>query len=327
MIAGMHHPIKNVILIITLLFIVSAFVRVYRVSEISMHYSLMEDDLVIVENISAGMHIPSWFFYSTGHIFSHEEGINRGDIMAFKHPLDDRLYLKRVTALAGDSVSQKDKDFYLQIDTNETKTLKYARKYSLQTSRLENEIWLTSTLVEYALAVQVISLIVFVLAADHFSQSIVGAMCATGSLLANDFGIPALIVSLTIVAFGTSAPELMIAVHAALDGVPALALGNVVGSNTANILLVLGIPAIISGINTANSDSNGDFWFMIGASVLFVALCFAGPLYFWHGMVLLAGIAVFLPMAFVKAHRSHRLHQYHPGDLDRRLHRLHRSHP
>lgn len=62
--------------------------------------------------------------------------------------------------------------------------------------RLENEIWLTSTLVEYALAVQTISLIVFVLAADYYSQSIVGAMCATGSLLANDFGVPALIVKI-----------------------------------------------------------------------------------------------------------------------------------
>lgn len=61
---------------------------------------------------------------------------------------------------------------------------------------LENEIWLTSTLVEYALAVQVISLVLFILAADQFSQSIAGAMCATGSLLANDFGIPALIVKI-----------------------------------------------------------------------------------------------------------------------------------
>ena len=117
-------------------------------------------------------------------------------------------------------------------------------------------------------------------------------------------GIPALIVSLTIVAFGTSAPELLIAVQAALDGVPALALGNVVGSNTANVLLVLGIPAVISVINTGKSDSNGDFWFMIGASALFIALCFAGPLYIWHGIVLLAGISVFLALAFVKAHRS-----------------------
>jgi hypothetical protein len=61
---------------------------------------------------------------------------------------------------------------------------------------LENEIWLTSTLVECALAVQILSLLVFVLAADYFSNSIAGAMCATGSLLANDFGVPALLVKI-----------------------------------------------------------------------------------------------------------------------------------
>ena len=59
-------------------------------------------------------------------------------------------------------------------------------------------------------------------------------------------GIPALIVSLTIVAFGTSAPELLISVNAVLDNKPGLALGNVIGSNTANILLVLGVPALLA---------------------------------------------------------------------------------
>lgn len=67
--------------------------------------------------------------------------------------------------------------------------------------RLENEIWLTSTLVEYALGIQIISLIVFVLAADFYSRSIAGAMCATGSLLADDFGIPALLVKIAAVFF------------------------------------------------------------------------------------------------------------------------------
>lgn len=128
-------------------------------------------------------------------------------------------------------------------------------------------------------------------------------------------GIPALIVSLTIVAFGTSAPELLIAVQAALDGVPALALGNVVGSNTANVLLVLGIPAVISRIHCADSDSKGDFWFMIGASVLFIALSFAGPLHVWHGLVLLAGISVFLLLAFVKAHRSRQVEKALEAEL------------
>ncbi len=62
--------------------------------------------------------------------------------------------------------------------------------------RLENEIWLTSTLVEYGLGVQILSLVVFVLAADHFAGSIPGAMCATGALLADSHGMPALLVKL-----------------------------------------------------------------------------------------------------------------------------------
>jgi len=62
--------------------------------------------------------------------------------------------------------------------------------------KLENEIWLASTLVEYGLGFQIITLILFVLAADTFCQVIIGAMCATGALLANDFGMPALLVKL-----------------------------------------------------------------------------------------------------------------------------------
>ena len=62
--------------------------------------------------------------------------------------------------------------------------------------RLENEIWLTSTLVEYGLGVQILSLLVLVLAADHFAGSIPGAMCATGALLADPHGIPTLLVKL-----------------------------------------------------------------------------------------------------------------------------------
>jgi hypothetical protein len=62
--------------------------------------------------------------------------------------------------------------------------------------KLENEIWLASTLVEYGLGFQIITLILFVLAADTFCQVIIGAMCATGALLANDFGMPALMVKL-----------------------------------------------------------------------------------------------------------------------------------
>ncbi|ETX15229.1 K+-dependent Na+/Ca+ exchanger [Roseivivax halodurans JCM 10272] len=107
-------------------------------------------------------------------------------------------------------------------------------------------------------------------------------------------GVPALIVSLTIVAFGTSAPELLISVNAALDGVPGIALGNVVGSNTANILMVLGIPAIIAVMHTVDCDSRKSYVLMLGASVLFIGLAFRGTFDWISGIVLLAVLAAIL---------------------------------
>ncbi|PIE10155.1 MAG: sodium:proton exchanger [Rhodobacterales bacterium] len=118
-------------------------------------------------------------------------------------------------------------------------------------------------------------------------------------------GIPALIVSLTVVAFGTSAPELLISVQAVLDGVPGLALGNVVGSNTANILLVLGVPALLAVMHTSGCDSRNSYLQMIGASLLFITLCFLGPLTWWSGLILLTALAAMLLHAIHSA-RCHR---------------------
>lgn len=117
-------------------------------------------------------------------------------------------------------------------------------------------------------------------------------------------GIPALIVSLTIVAFGTSAPELLISITAALEGVPGIALGNVVGSNTANILLVLGIPALLARMHTSECDTRESYLLMIGGSVLFIALCFFGTFTWISGLVLLAALSGVLYHSFHKA-RDH----------------------
>ena len=107
-------------------------------------------------------------------------------------------------------------------------------------------------------------------------------------------GVPALIVSLTVVAFGTSAPELLVSIDAVLSGVPGLALGNVVGSNTANVLLVLGLPALLFTLDTRRSEVRKTYLTMIAASVLFIALAFFGPFTWWHGLVLLAGLVLIL---------------------------------
>ena len=114
-------------------------------------------------------------------------------------------------------------------------------------------------------------------------------------------GVPALIVSLTIVGFGTSAPELLISVQAVLEGAPGIALGNVVGSNTANVLLVLGLPALLTGLRTSGTDTRRSYVQMLGATALFVALCFLGPLRWWHGLILLAGLTAMLGLAFADA--------------------------
>ncbi|KUP91680.1 calcium/sodium antiporter [Tritonibacter horizontis] len=119
-------------------------------------------------------------------------------------------------------------------------------------------------------------------------------------------GIPALIVSLTIVAFGTSAPELLIAVQAVHENADGIALGNVVGSNTANILLVLGIPAILRTLHTSECDTRKNYVFMIGASVLFIALAFVGTFTWVSGAVMLAVLFAILFVAFreTRAHRA-----------------------
>ncbi|SFL59733.1 calcium/sodium antiporter [Shimia aestuarii] len=118
-------------------------------------------------------------------------------------------------------------------------------------------------------------------------------------------GIPALIVSLTIVAFGTSAPELLISLQAALKGAPGIAMGNVVGSNTANILLVLGIPAILATLHTSHCNTRRTYLFMIAASILFICLSYRGIFTFWSGVVLLSALAFVLGDAFMAA-RKHR---------------------
>ncbi|MFN3936225.1 MAG: calcium/sodium antiporter [Gemmobacter sp.] len=107
-------------------------------------------------------------------------------------------------------------------------------------------------------------------------------------------GIPALVVGLTIVAFGTSAPELLVSVQAVLKDAPGIALGNVVGSNTANILLVLGIPALISTIRAGQTDIRRSYTMMLAASALFIGLCFTGPILRWQAAVLLGGLALML---------------------------------
>ena len=112
--------------------------------------------------------------------------------------------------------------------------------------------------------------------------------------LAVKLDIPALVIGLTIVAFGTSAPELVVSLRAALSGAPGIAIGNVVGSNIANVFLVLGLPALICATNCDQPFIRRNMLYVLGASLLFISLCFYDPLTFWHGIVLFALMIAFL---------------------------------
>jgi cation:H+ antiporter len=100
------------------------------------------------------------------------------------------------------------------------------------------------------------------------------------------FGIPAFIVGSTIIAFGTSAPELLISVQSALEGAPGIALGNVIGSNIANVLLVLGVPALLAPLAPCGTEAHRNLFFMLGATVVFTALVLLDLMNFWGGLVL-----------------------------------------
>lgn len=94
--------------------------------------------------------------------------------------------------------------------------------------------------------------------------------------LALSLGISPLVVGLTVVAFGTSAPEMAVSAGASLNGAPDLAIGNVVGSNIANVLLILGISALITPLFVAEQVIRQEIPIMIGASLLLVVLALDG---------------------------------------------------
>jgi len=89
-------------------------------------------------------------------------------------------------------------------------------------------------------------------------------------------GLSMLLIGMTVVAFGTSAPEFVVSLSAALDGSEAIALGNVVGSNIANILLILGATALMAPVVVDTRAVIRDGLMLTGASVLFTWLCLAG---------------------------------------------------
>lgn len=112
--------------------------------------------------------------------------------------------------------------------------------------------------------------------------------------LADRANVPPIVVALTVVALGTSLPELVVSVHAVLADHQGIVVGNVVGSNIANVLLVAGVSAIIFPLAYPGDPVRRDSTTMIAASIFFTILCLRDSLSHLAGLFLLAGLALFL---------------------------------
>ena len=115
-----------------------------------------------------------------------------------------------------------------------------------------------------------------------------GEAVVRGSVaLAQRLGVSPLIVGLTIVGFGTSLPEMVVSVNAALVGSPGLAVGNVIGSTIANILLILGVAALIAPFAVHPAAVRRDALAMGIVTLAYVGLGMTGQIVFWHGIAML----------------------------------------
>ena len=121
------------------------------------------------------------------------------------------------------------------------------------------------------------------------------------SALARRMNVPEIIIGLTIVAAGTSAPELFVSLVSALKGTPDLAVGNVVGSNTMNAMLIVGCAAMVAPMTISRSTVKKDIPFSVVASVLLILLALDSFLGRVDGIILLAGFAVFMVYTLMQA--------------------------
>ena len=120
--------------------------------------------------------------------------------------------------------------------------------------------------------------------------------------------ISPMIVGLTVIAFGTSAPELLVGVQATWNGFGGLALGNIIGSNVTNVLLILGVPSLIVAVKSSDKGLIQNYFYMLSATLLFSVFLFFGEINFWQGIFLVFLLILFILQAlFYNKHSKENL--------------------
>ncbi len=133
-----------------------------------------------------------------------------------------------------------------------------------------------------------------------------GELTLRGAIgLARLLGVSTAIIGLTVMGFGTSAPELVVTVRAVLTDNVDIAVGNAVGSNIANTLLILGIGALICPLVSDSRAVTRDGTFMVAVSVLLCGLGYYGVIETWHGIVMILALFAFIGWSYLHDVRAH----------------------
>jgi cation:H+ antiporter len=125
--------------------------------------------------------------------------------------------------------------------------------------------------------------VMLVWSADHFVNG--------AAALANNLGVSTLVIGLTVVGFGTSAPEILVSLTAALDGNAGLAIGNAVGSNIANIGLILGLTALVVPLSVSSQVLRREYPILLVVTITALILVIDGELGFFDGLLLIFMLA------------------------------------
>tara|TARA_R110002012_G_scaffold194274_1_gene362102 strand:+ start:417 stop:1394 length:978 start_codon:yes stop_codon:yes gene_type:complete len=146
------------------------------------------------------------------------------------------------------------------------------------------------------LALSIGGLVVLLVAAEVMIRGAVGG--------ARILKISPHVIGLTVIAFGTSAPELFVSLKAALHGHDGIAVGNVVGSNIANILLMIGTVGVIYPFACGDRALRRDGFVLLLSTIVFVILCHAGVIERWQGIIMLGALVCFLAYCYISDRRN-----------------------
>ena len=145
----------------------------------------------------------------------------------------------------------------------------------------------------------IIGLAILVIGGEFLVKGAVG--------IARNLEISPLVIGMTVVSFGTSAPELLVSLQAAAEGSPEIAVGNVIGSNVANLALVLGLTVLIFPIIVDRETKVIDWPVMMLATILFYIFLFDGVIELWEGLVLFSFLVVFVTWLIRRSRKESKL--------------------